>query len=155
MAVMTLSDPQVGKGTPEKLVENFEALLAEADLPGFLELMGVGRFSLKRKREMGRLFSALCVGIWHLALAQAIPDTCEEAYRRYCDSLWASMRDADAYLVLLSDIASHLPGCGREDFTPAARELLKRAGREESQASLVGLALFMRQLYEYFFNQIL
>ena len=152
---MTVSDPQAGRATPEILAETFDALMAEADLPGFLKLMGVGRFPLKRRREMEVLFSALCAGIWRLALARALPDMCEAAYRHYYDSLWSRMKDADSYAVLLADVAGHLPDCGKDDFTPAARDLLRRAGREEDPTSLVGLALFMRHMYEYFFNHIL
>lgn len=155
MALITIADPQARRVTPEALGETFEALLAEADLPGFLKLVGIGRFSLKRRRDMEVLFSALCIGMWRLAMSSALPDMGEAAYMRYRDSLWARMKDADTFVVLISDIMAHLPEHGKDDFTPTARELLRRADCPENQTALVGLALFLRHLYEYFFNHLL
>ncbi len=152
---MTVADPQAGRVTPEALKETFETLLAEADLPGFLRFVGVGCFSFRRRREMEVLFNALCIGMWRLAMSSALPDLEEAAYMLYRDSLWERMKDADTYVVLISDIMSHLPKSGKDDFTPTARELLRRADRPEDQNSLVGLALFLRHLYEYFFNHLL
>ena len=155
MALMTVADPQAGRATPEALVETFEILLAEADLPGFQKILGVGRFSLKRRRETETLFTALCTSLWLLAMSSAIPDMSEPAYMLYRDSLWARMKDADTYVVLISDIMNHLPDSGKADFTPTARELLRRAGVREEPSVLVGLALLLRHLYEYFFNHLL
>ena len=33
--------------------------------------------------------------------------------------------------------------------------MFARAGKEPDQASLMGMALYLRRLYEYFFNHIL
>mgnify|MGYP000238328910 CR=1 FL=1 len=79
----------------------------------------------------------------------------EAAYTLYLDSLWPRLKDADAYMVLVRDIARFLPESGADDFTPTAREMFSRAGREPDQAKLVGMALFLRRLYDYFFNHII
>ena len=58
-------------------------------------------------------------------------------------------------MVLVRDIARFLPESGADDFTPTARELFSRSGKEPDQAKVVGMALFLRRLYEYFFNHII
>lgn len=151
----TVVDPQAGKAAPEALVHTFEALLAEADGTAFLNLLGIGRMAFSAKRTMRPVFTALCAGLWRLAMQRAVPDRCEEAYARYLDSLWPKVKDADSYMVLMRDIAGHLPERGGEDFTPTARDMFRRAGREPDQAALVGMALFLRRLYGYFFNHLM
>ncbi len=152
---VTVVDAQAGNASPEALVTTFESLLAETDVEGFFSLLGIGRFSLSRKKRMQPVFTALCAGLWHLALQRAVPDRCDEAYGRYLDSLWPKVRDADAYMVLVRDMARFLPERGGENFTPTAREVFRRVGREPDQAALVGMALFLRRLYDYFFNHLM
>ena len=88
-------------------------------------------------------------------MQRAVPDNAEKAYERYLESLWPKLKDADTYMVLVRDIARFLPESGADDFTPTARELFSRAGKEPDQAKVVGMALFLRRLYEYFFNHII
>lgn len=148
-------DPQAGNTDPQALSATFEALLADADFSTFLKLLGTGRLAFSARRSLRPVFSALCVGLWRLALKRAVPDNEEAAYTLYLDSLWPRLKDADAYMVLVRDIARFLPESGADDFTPTAREMFSRAGREPDQAKLVGMALFLRRLYDYFFNHII
>ena len=143
-------DPQAGNADPQALAATFEALLADADFSTFLKLLGTGRLAFSARRALRPVFSALCVGLWRLALKRAVPDNEEAAY-----TLWPRLKDADAYMVLVRDIARFLPESGADDFTPTAREMFSRAGREPDQAKLVGMALFLRRLYDYFFNHII
>lgn len=152
---VTVVDARADNASPEALVTTFESLLEETDRGAFFGLLGIGRFSLSRKKSMLPVFTALCTGLWRLALQRAVPDGCEAAYARYLDSLWPKVKDADAYMVLVRDMAGHLPERGDADFTPTAREVFRRAGREPAQAELVGMALFLRRLYDYFFNHLM
>ena len=151
----TVIDPQAGNADPEALASTFEALLAETDFTAFLHLLGIGRLAFSARRQIRPVFTALCVGVWRLALNRAVPDRSDEAYECYLAALWPTLKDADAYMVLVRDIARFLPEHGSDDFTPTAREVFARAGREPAQAELVGMALFLRRLYDYFFNHLM
>lgn len=153
--IATVVDPQADSAVPENLVTTFRALLEEADFSGFLNLLGAGRFSFRLKRSIKPVFRALCTEIWRLAIHRAFPDRCEETYALYLNQIWTEIKDPDAHMALLKDIARFLPSEGTEDFTPAAHEICVRAGLEINQAELVGMALFLRRLYEYFFNHLL
>lgn len=148
-------DPQAGNTDPSALAATFEALLADADSAAFFRILGIGRLAFSSRRAMRPVFLALCMGMWRLALKKAVPDKAEAAYTLYAHSLWPKMEDADAFMVLVSDIARFLPQSGADDFTPTAREMFSRAGGEPTQAKLVGMALLLRRLYEYFFNHII
>ena len=104
---------------------------------------------------MRPVFTALCLGIWRLALKRAAPDSCDEAYERGLAEFWPRVKDADSFMVLVRDVARFLPEQGREDFTPTARDMFRRAGREPDQAGLVGMALFLRRMYDYFLNNLM
>lgn len=151
----TVVDPQAGNASPEALVGTFEALLAEADFTAFLKMLGIGRMAFSAKRAMRPVFTALCIGVWRLALQRAVPDRCDEAYEAYLAALWPKVKDADAFMVLVRDVAGHMPRRGEDDFTPTARDVFARAGREPDQAALVGMALFLRRMYDYFFNHLM
>lgn len=151
----TVIDPQADNSGPEALVNTFEALLAESDFAAFLRILGIGRFSLSARRNMQSVFTALCAGLWRLALKRAVPDRCDAAFERYVASLRPDEKEAGAQEQLVRDTASLLPSSGTEDFTPTAREIFRRAGREPDQAGLVGMALFLRRLYDYFFNHLM
>ena len=151
----TIVDAQAGRDTPEAYVETFEALLADADAKSFLKLLGIGRFSLLQKRRMERVFMALCAGMWKMALSHAVPERCAQAYEMWLAGQMQRSRDAESFRELLSAVASSLPEQSREDFMPVAREMFACAGKEPDQASLMGMALYLRRLYEYFFNHIL
>lgn len=151
----TVVDPQADNAGPEALVNTFEALLAEADFDAFLKILGIGRLAFSARRTMRPVFVALCIGLWHLALKRAVPDRCDEGYEAYLAVLWPRLKEADAFMVLVRDIARFLPEHGSDDFTPTAREIFGRAGKEPDQAGLVGLALFLRRLYDYFFNHLM
>jgi hypothetical protein len=155
-AVMaTIVDAQAGRDTPEAYVETFEALLADADTKGFLKLLGIGRFSFLEKRRMERVFMALCAGMWKLALSHAVPERSAQAYETWLAARMRNVRDADVFREFLAGIACSLPESSGADFMPASRDLFARAGKESDQASLMGMALYLRRLYEYFFNHIL
>ena len=79
----------------------------------------------------------------------------DEAYEAYLATLWPKVKDADAFMVLVRDVAGHMPRRGEDDFTPTARDVFARAGREPDQAALVGMALFLRRMYDYFFNHLM
>ena len=81
--------------------------------------------------------------------AQAGRDT-PEAYVETFEALLA-----DAFRELLAGVTHSLPEQSGADFMPASRDLFARAGKEPDQASLMGMALYLRRLYEYFFNHIL
>ena len=139
----------------EAYVETFEALLADADFRGFVKLLGVGRFSLLAKRRMRRVFLALCAGMWKLALGHAVPERCVQAYDAWLSAQMHSVRDAEGFRELLAEVPRSLPGQAGADFMPASSEMFARAGKKPDQASLMGMALYLRRLYEYFFNHIL
>lgn len=84
----TVVDPQAGRATPEALVNTFEALLADADFAAFLNILGTGRFAFSARKAMRPVFTALCLGIWRLALKRAAPDSCDEAYERGLAEFW-------------------------------------------------------------------
>ena len=151
----TIVDAQAGRDTLEAYVETFEALLADADFRGFVKLLGIGRFSLLAKRRMRHVFMALCAGMWKLALSHAVPERSVQAYETWLAAQMRSVRDADAFRALLAGVACSLPEQSGADFMPASRDLFARAGKEPDQASLMGMALYLRRLYEYFFNHIL
>lgn len=151
----TVVDPQAGNSSPEALVGTFEALIAEADFATFLRILGIGRLDFSARRAMRPIFMALCTGLWRLALRRAVPDRCDEAYEGYLATLWPKVKDADSFMVLVRDIALFLPERGENDFTPTAREVFHRAGREPDQTGLVGMALFLRRMYDYFFNHLM
>lgn len=151
----TVVDPQADNASPEALVSTFEVLLADADVDTFFRILGIGRLARSARRRMYPVFTALCAGLWRLAMKMAVPDRCDEACERYMAWLQSNGRDADAQVLLLRDVAAHLPPNGGEDFTPAAREVFSRAGKTPDQAGLVGMALFLRRLYDYFFNHLM
>lgn len=151
----TVVDPQAGNASPEALVKTFEALLAEADFTAFLKMLGIGRMAFSARRAMQPVFTALCIGVWRLALKRAVPDSCDEAYEAYLATLWPKMKDADAFMVLVRDVELHMPKSGEEDFTPTAGDMFVRAGKKPDQAALVGMALFLRRMYDYFFNHLM
>ena len=151
----TIVDAQAGRDTPEAYVETFEALRADADFRGFLKLLGIGNFSLLAKRRMERIFTALCAGMWKLALSHAVPERSVLAYETWLAKQMRSVRDADAFRDLMAEVSRSLPEQSGADFMPASRDLFARAGKEPDQASLMGMALYLRRLYEYFFNHIL
>ena len=66
-----------------------------------------------------------------------------------------SVRDAEGVRELLAEVTRSLPGQAGADFMPASRDMFARAGKKPDQASLMGMALYLRRLYEYFFNHIL
>lgn len=153
--VSTVIDPQAEKSTPDALVNTFKNLLEEADYAAFLNILGVGRFDFSRKKALRQIFMALCLGLWNLTMKRAAPDCQEEAYEKCLGSFWPILKDADAFMVLVRDIASFLPEKGEEDLTPMAKELFSRMNREAEHAELVGMALFLRRLYDYFFNHLM
>ena len=153
--IPTVIDTQAEKSTPEALVNTFKNLLEEADYSAFLNILGIGRFEFSRKRIFRRIFMALCLGLWRLAMKRSAPDCSEEAYEKCLASYWPILKDADAFMVLVRDIASFLPEKGEEDLTPMAKELFARVNRKPEHAELVGMALFLRRLYDYFFNHLM
>lgn len=153
--LVTVIDEQAGRAAPAALAETFEALLADADKGRFLNLLGIGRFSLRAKGRMEPVFTALCAGLWKLAMRRLCPEQCEAAFEIWQDAQWKHIKDADSLMVLVRDVAGHLPEQGGGDFTPAARDMFARAGKEPDQAELVGMALFLRRLYDHFFNHII
>ena len=54
-------------------LENFAALLDDADFTAELELMGIGRMQFMRRRQMLVEWRGLYTALWRLALASSFP----------------------------------------------------------------------------------
>ena len=54
-------------------LENFKALLADADFTLELELLGIKRMQFMRRRQMQSELMGLYMALWRLALARSFP----------------------------------------------------------------------------------
>ena len=69
-----LAEPDESPAITQVALDNFAALLDDADFTAELELVGVGRFQFLRRRQMCLELRGLYMALWRLALSRSFPN---------------------------------------------------------------------------------
>lgn len=72
------------KSVVQEALENFAALLEDADFTAELELMGIGRMQFMRRRQMLVEWRGLYMALWRLALSSSFPQDAEHIFATFC-----------------------------------------------------------------------
>lgn len=140
-------------------LDNFAALLDDADFTPELELMGVGRFQFLRRRQMSLELRGLFMALWRLALSRSFPNDADAMFAAFLHGYLS--RHADKGARQAAERARQYWGMlqpkGDADFNDVARHLTSFAERDEkAQRSLtLRLALHIRSVYRFIFDRLI
>lgn len=143
----------------QEALDNFDALLRDADFARELELLGIGRLQFLLRRQMAYELKGLYIALWRLALSQSFPDDAEAMFATFLHG----------YLLKHPDkISRHIAQRAREywnmilpsgdsDFMAVARHLTSFVVREQrdNRALTLKLALHIRSIYRFIFDRLI
>ena len=146
--------------SPDQVISNFVALLEDLPIKEVLDIFAFGPFQRQQRKLMTQQCQALYIALWGLALMSSFPD----AHREIFDDYWArerakSSRDRtfSERQALARQYLDHLYENGASDFSSVSRHLLSHMEYDEphQKAMTLKLALHLRKVYMYFFNNLL
>lgn len=143
----------------DEVLDNFEALLNDADFSKELKMLGAGRFSFLRRRQMLMELRALYMGLWHLGLLRSFPDTSNEIFLRFLQrhaQRYPGRGDAQLRL-RAQQYKAMLGDTGDRDFTAVSRHLLSFIHRDEATLKVLSLrlTLLLRSTYTFIFERLI
>lgn len=140
-------------------LENFAALLEDADFTSELELMGIGRMQFLRRRQMLVEWRGLYMALWRLALASSFPQDAEEMFETFLRSYHAAHPDKISTRIMerAKEYWGMLQPKGDADFSDLARHLGSFSSQDEKQARSMNLRLVLhiRKAYKIIFDRLI
>ncbi len=143
----------------EEVLDNFDALLRDAIFPKELHLLGVGRFSFLRRRQMLLELRALYIGLWHLALMRSFPTAYQEIFDAFLTRYAKRHPDKDSARLLTRalEYVDMLHHKGDKNFMEVSRHLASFLQLDEDGAKTLALhlALSLRASYTFIFERLI
>ncbi|MCD7982844.1 MAG: hypothetical protein LUG19_01150 [Desulfovibrio sp.] len=140
-------------------LENFAALLDDADFTAELELMGIGRMQFMRRRQMLVEWRGLYIALWRLALASSFPQDAERMFATFLRSYHAAHPDKLGSRIIerAQEYWGMLQPKGDADFSDVARHLGSFSVQDEKQARslTLRLVLHIRRAYKIIFDRLI
>lgn len=140
-------------------LENFSALLEDADFTSELELMGIGRMQFLRRRQMLVEWRGLYMALWRLALASSFPQDAEDMFEAFLRDYHAAHPDKISTRIMerAKEYWGMLQPKGDADFSDLARHLGSFSSQDEKQARSMNLRLVLhiRKAYKIIFDRLI
>lgn len=146
-------------GIVELALDNFAALLNDADFSAELSLLGIGRFQFLRRRQMLVELRGLYIALWRLALGRSFPRDADAMFAVFLHRFLMGNRDKIARMTAerSRQYWEMLIPQGDGDFSGVARHIVSFTQHEEKDqpALVLKLALDFRASYTNIFNKLI
>ena len=154
-----LAEPDESPAITQVALDNFAALLDDADFTAELELVGVGRFQFLRRRQMCLELRGLYMALWRLALSRSFPNDADAMFATFLHGYLTRHPEKGARPAAerARQYWGMLQPTGDADFNAVARHLTSFAERDEkAQRTLtLKLALHIRSVYRFIFDRLI
>lgn len=147
----------------EEVINNFRALLADADMERELEILKIGRLNFFRRKKAALELTALYIGLWKLVLNKSFPNDAEPFYKEYIEDTYLKPEgehikpSTKSFLDMVYGYVAMLEKSGDTDFTAVAKhlvgQLVKKPGdHKETEMRFI---LIIRNTYKSIFDKLI
>ena len=140
-------------------LDNFKALLADADFTAELEMLGIGRLQLLRRRQMKIELTGLFMALWRLALARSFPLDAAQMFVDFQAEYAKEHKDKQSGHIVTraNEYWAMLEPRGDADFSEVARHLSSFTAQDASKmkSANLKLVLHIRKLYKLIFDRLI
>ena len=140
-------------------LENFKALLADADFTLELELLGIKRMQFMRRRQMQSELMGLYMALWRLALARSFPVDAPRMFELFQQEYVQAHKDKHSSHIVqrANEYWAMLEPRGDGDFSEVARHLCSFSTLDPGQAKSINLKLVLhiRKIYKLVFDRLI
>lgn len=140
-------------------LENFKALLADADFTLELELLGIRRMQFMRRRQMQTELMGLYMALWRLALARSFPVDAQKMFELFQQEYMQVHKDKNSKHIMrrANEYWAMLEPTGDADFSDVARHLCSFSMQNPNQAKSINLKLVLhiRKIYKLVFDRLI
>lgn len=146
--------------TAEEVGRTFADLLATFDFAAELHDLGIGSLSLFKRRQAKKLFTALCIALWHVALGKSFPNDADAFFTHFvatCPSLVGDCRAAKKMRDLVMRYDALVAEKKDGDFTKVADTITKtfKLAPTEQRRQQLKLSLRIRSIYDLIFEKLI
>ncbi len=150
-------------GAPAEAVraalDNFKALLADADFTLELELLGIKRLQFMRRNQMQTELMGLYMALWRLALARSFPVDAQPMFELFQQEYAKAHKDKHSNHIVqrANEYWAMLEPRGDADFSEVARHLSSFSTQDPNQAKSINLKLVLhiRKIYKLVFDRLI
>ncbi len=157
--MQNLAELSESQNPTEVALENFQALLDDADFSLELELLGIRRMQFMRRRQMLRELRGLYAALWRLALGRSFPEDAENIFSAFLYQYLEAHPDKQGRQTCerARQYWAMLEPTGDADFSSVARHLTSFSAQpeKETKAVTLRLALHIRKLYRFIFDRLI
>jgi hypothetical protein len=145
--------------TKEGVLKHFEAVLESLELKQQIAELGCGMNSFFTKSRSLMEFTAMCIGLWKLALEQSFPDEAEEFFAEFVksSSTLGKGKKRGRMVELVNEYNELLAPKKSSDFTAISQHMADNlADASTDRKSLqLKLSLAIRKFYQTIFDHLL
>lgn len=147
--------------SPETIVSRFHALLSSFDYVEELSILGIGKYSFRKKKKLIIEIQSLYIALWKIALEKSFPESWNTYFNLFLEELGVrlkysaqtaqfSIRRIDVYDTLLAPTKEN-------NFSEVARQLVSTyiKKREDLESPTLKFSLKIRQVYTLIFDRLI
>lgn len=142
-----------------RALDNFNALLSDADFTEALDLLHVGRFQFLRRRQMKIELGGVFMALWRLALARSFPQDADRMFEEFRDTYGSKHTDEQSTQLLQRAVEywAMLAPRGDKDFSEVSRHLCSFSVLNANAVRSIQLkmVLYLRKLYKFLFERLI
>lgn len=145
--------------TREGVLGHFEEVLNSLELKQHIDELGCGMNSFFTKKRSLAEFTAMCIGLWKLALEQSFPDEAENFFAEFlaASPTLGKGKKRNHLLALIDEYNTLLAAEGTKDFSRISQHMTDRlANASAGQKALqLKLSLTIRKFYQFIFDRLI
>ena len=139
-------------------LDNFTALLNDADFSDAMLVLEVGRFQFMLRRQMKIELGGMFIALWRLALTRSFPQDADRMFEVFCSAYAHEHTDEQSTRLLTrgGEYWAMLKPHGDADFTEIARHLCSFSIRDThaAKSAQLRMVLYMRKTYKFLFERL-
>lgn len=147
--------------SPETIVTRFQVLLSSFDYLEELDILGVGKYSFKKKKKLITEVKALYIALWKIALEKSFPESWNIYFNLFLEELGNHLKcntQTVQFVIRRIDVYDTLLAPKKENnFSEVARQLVSLyiKKKEDLESPILKFSLKIRQVYTLIFNRLI
>lgn len=147
--------------SPDSIVFRFQSLLSSFDYLEELGILGIGKYSFKKKRKLIFEIKALYIALWKIALEKSFPENWNTYFNLFLDELGSYLKcntQTTLFITRRIEVYDTLLAPTKENnFLEVARQLVAThiKKKEDLDSPTLKFSLKIRQVYTLIFNRLI
>ncbi len=147
--------------SPDIIVSRFQALLSSFDFVEELHILGIGKYSFRKKKKLIIEIKSLYVALWKIALEKSFPENWNSYFNLFLEEIRPQLKcsaQTAQFITRRIEVYDTLLAPTKENnFSEVSRQLVSTyiKKQEDLESPTLKFSLKIRQVYTLIFNRLI